>query len=189
MRTGRLCLLAALVAAVAALTVSASPQGARAADVTVSLGDSFFSPSSITVHVGDTITWSNDGALPHTTTAANAWDSDILMAGEQFSYTFATAGTFNYLCAVHPTLMTGTVVVEQASAGQQPAPTATTAPAAGQTPAGNPSADQNLPSAGTGPGPMGDGAAGQWAIIAGVTAVALASLGGAAMMLRTRRKP
>ena len=183
MRTRMLCLLAALVAAVAALTASANPQGARAADVTVSLGDSFFSPSSITVHVGDTITWSNDGALPHTSTAADAWDSDILMAGEQFSYTFATAGTFSYLCAVHPTLMMGTVVVEQASAG--PTPT----PGAGQPTVANPTPGQNLPGAGTGPGPMGDGAAGRWATIAGFAAVALAAFGGTAMMLRSRKKP
>ena len=186
MRTRRLSLLAALVAAVAALTMTANPQGVRAADVTVSMGDSFFAPSSITVQVGDTITWANGGALPHTTTAVDAWDSDILMAGEQFSYTFATAGTFNYLCAVHPTIMTGTVVVEQASSG--PAPTVTLAPVAGQPTAGNPSGGQDLPSAGTGPGPQGDGAGVQWAMIVGVAAAALATLGGAVMMLQSRRK-
>jgi len=181
MRTRRLSLLAALVAAMAALTVSTIPQGARAANVTVSTGDNFFSPSSITVHVGDTITWTNDGALPHTTTAADAWDSDILMPGEQFSYTFTTAGTFNYLCAVHPTLMTGAVVVEQASAGPTPAL------GAGQPTAANPSAGQDLPSAGTGPGLLTEGSNGQWAILAGI--VVLAVLGSAAVALALRRMP
>lgn len=125
--------------------VRANPRSIEARIVEGSLSDPTtwgFDPRQLTVRVGDTVTWTNTGALPHTITAENdAFDSDMVAAGAQWSFTPTTAGTFNYLCALHPT-MSGVLVVEAgpppaASSASTPiAPTATpkTVPAASTSP-------------------------------------------------------
>ncbi|MDH3436009.1 MAG: Ig-like domain-containing protein [Betaproteobacteria bacterium] len=86
--------------------------------VDVSIGDNFFTPQSITIKVGDTVRWTNNGAALHTTTSGTSptangiWGSAILASGESFSFTFTQAGIFPYFCSVHPGIMTGTVTVQ-----------------------------------------------------------------------------
>ena len=70
----------------------------------------FFDPDSITVNVGDTVTWENKDYVPHTVTGAG-WDSGYLSLGQTYSRKFDTAGTYNYHCPLHPS-MTGTVIVK-----------------------------------------------------------------------------
>ncbi len=97
---------------------------------TVSVGDNFFSPASVTVAAGSTVTWTNDGARPHTSTSdTGTWDSGMLKAGQTFSQIFGTAGTFTYNCAFHPE-MVATVVVEASAPAPTEAPQATPAPEA-----------------------------------------------------------
>jgi len=63
------------------------------------------------VPVGGTVTWTNLGAQAHTATASDgSFDSGLVAPGASASVTFATAGTFAYLCSVHPT-MKGFLVV------------------------------------------------------------------------------
>jgi plastocyanin len=82
-----------------------------AGDPAVSIVDYSFSPGTTTVHVGDTITWTNTGKQPHTATANdNSFNTGILRNGQSASHTFSAAGTFTYYCVVHP-FMHGTVVV------------------------------------------------------------------------------
>jgi plastocyanin len=76
-----------------------------------------FIPAEVTVKVGDTVTWSNDDSAAHTVTSGTptdgpdgTFDSSLFMAGTTFSYTFDTAGEYNYFCMVHP-WMTGKVQV------------------------------------------------------------------------------
>lgn len=77
----------------------------------VTVFDNGFAPTSITVKVGSTISWTNTGSLPHTVTdRAGAFDSGIVLAGETYAHTFDIAGTFQYLCTIHPE-MTATVSV------------------------------------------------------------------------------
>ena len=77
----------------------------------VSIVDLAFEPAELEVSVGTSVTWTNDGAAPHTATGdAGEFDSDILETGDSFSFTFEEAGTFAYHCNVHPD-MTATVVV------------------------------------------------------------------------------
>jgi plastocyanin len=65
-----------------------------------------FTPSSISIHVGDTIQW-NWAASGHSSTSGTPgnpdgmWDSGILGIGATFSHTFTAAGTFNYFCTPH----------------------------------------------------------------------------------------
>ena len=77
-----------------------------------------FVPESITVSVGTTIRWTNKDNVDHTVTSGTPgnptgrFDSGNLGAGETFSFTFDTAGIFEYYCKLHPTQMTATVTVQ-----------------------------------------------------------------------------
>jgi plastocyanin len=82
-----------------------------ASAIGASIIDFAFSPATITIHAGDTVTWTNTGKQPHTATADNnSWDTGILRPGQSGSHTFSTPGTYSYYCIVHP-FMKGTVVV------------------------------------------------------------------------------
>jgi plastocyanin len=75
------------------------------------LGNRAFSPGNLEVAAGSTVTWTNTDSVSHTSTSnASGWDSGIIAPGRQFSFTYQTAGTFAYHCAIHPG-MTGTVTV------------------------------------------------------------------------------
>jgi plastocyanin len=71
-----------------------------------------FTPSTITVSVNTTITWTNKDGVAHTVTSTSGlFDSGSLSNGVTYSHTFATAGTFSYKCTFHA-YMTGTVIVQ-----------------------------------------------------------------------------
>ena len=70
-----------------------------------------FNSALITVKKGDTVVWTNKDPMLHTVTGNNGGPSSPNMGTNgTYSYTFNTAGTFGYHCAVHPSMM-GTVVV------------------------------------------------------------------------------
>ena len=82
----------------------------------VTMADFSFSPASITVSAGDTVTWTNSGPdEPHTATANDgSFDTGEVAVGSSASHTFTSAGTFPYVCSIHPDQMRGTVIVEAA---------------------------------------------------------------------------
>jgi LPXTG-motif cell wall-anchored protein len=91
-----------------------------AASSSVAIKDFSFGPSSITVHVGDTVTWVNNGPTDHTATANNgSFDTGTLKKGQSGSHTFSSAGSFSYICSLHP-FMKGTVVVAAGAGGSAP---------------------------------------------------------------------
>jgi plastocyanin len=103
-----------------------------AGDPGVTIADFHFTAPSTTVHVGDTITWTNDGPSAHTATASNgSFDTGTLNKGQSASHTFTQTGTFTYICRIHP-FMHGTIVV-LAAAASTTSPT-TTAPSSVATP-------------------------------------------------------
>ena len=70
-----------------------------------------FSPQTMTIDVGTTVTATNKDAARHTWTADDgSWDSGSLAQDASFSFTFRRAGTFSFYCRPHPT-MTGSVTV------------------------------------------------------------------------------
>ena len=77
----------------------------------VSLVDFGFKPKQTTVKAGQTVTWTNDGQVDHTVKGKGFFTSRALGHGQKFSHRFTTTGRFDYLCTLHPTLMTGTIVV------------------------------------------------------------------------------
>jgi plastocyanin len=59
------------------------------------------------------VTWTNEDSVPHTVTArTDDFDSGMMQNGDTFSLTFDEPGTFDYFCAIHPS-MTGTVTVSE----------------------------------------------------------------------------
>jgi plastocyanin len=103
----------AAAAAVVAMWVAAG--SVLAADGAVTIACFAFDPASVTVQVGDSVTWTNQDSTAHTATAAGAFDTGNIASGASATVTFDTAGTFAYACSIHPT-MTATVVVQAASA-------------------------------------------------------------------------
>jgi plastocyanin len=88
-----------------------------------------FIPSTVTISVGETVTWENVDNAAHTATSGTPadgpsghWDSSLVMAGSSFSKTFELDGTYHYFCMVHPWML-GTVIVGDGS------PTRTSEPA------------------------------------------------------------
>ena len=72
-----------------------------------------YSPSSITISPGDTITWRNDDAVGHTVTSdsGSELNSPLLSQGQTYQHIFSSAGSFPYHCTVHPN-MTASVTVQ-----------------------------------------------------------------------------
>lgn len=92
-----------------------------------------FRPASLTVNTGTTVRFINDDDRAHTVTATGGgFDSGIMGAGVTWSRTFTVAGTYAYLCALHPD-MTGTIAV-RTSSGATPPPAAPATPAPAATP-------------------------------------------------------
>ena len=70
-----------------------------------------FTPATLEIAVGDTVTWINDDDTEHTVTAFDgAFDSGELAEGASFSFTFDAPGEFRYRCLFHSE-MQGTIVV------------------------------------------------------------------------------
>jgi plastocyanin len=110
--------LALAVATAACEDVQGILDDLNPATESVSVQASSFSPSTVSIRPGGTVTWTNAGPVQHTITPTNggqagAWPSKTLPAqqGATFTHTFTTAGTFNYFCTIHNG-MTGTIRVE-----------------------------------------------------------------------------
>lgn len=68
-----------------------------------------FSPETLNVKVGTTVTWTNNDSVTHNI-KSSSFNSPNLSTGDTFKFTFNTPGTFNYNCGIHPS-MTGTIIV------------------------------------------------------------------------------
>lgn len=81
--------------------------------VSVDMKNFTFSPQSLTVKVGTTVTWTNMDSAGHDVKAADgSWGSDTLNNGQSYSHLFDKAGTYPYVCTFHPK-MVGTITVTQ----------------------------------------------------------------------------
>lgn len=96
-----------------------SPAGGGAATpvtgTTVAIKNFAFAPGTLTVKAGTTVTWTNQDTDAHTVTSQKAGGplrSPALGTGKSYSYTFTKAGSYAYLCTIHP-FMTATVTVTQ----------------------------------------------------------------------------
>jgi plastocyanin len=111
-------LIGSLVIVVAAALPACSdagsgPGGCTPSATRVCMTGSSFNPSTLTVGVGTSVTWSNESGVPHTVTsdpsAAEAFDSDVSDGGT-FTRQFDAAGSYPYHCEIHSG-MNGTLTV------------------------------------------------------------------------------
>lgn len=80
--------------------------------VFVSAKDTFFQPETVTVMLGKSVRWTNQGMLLHAVVAdSEPWQSGLLAPQFWFEVLFDSAGVFTYHCSQHPG-MTGTVIVQ-----------------------------------------------------------------------------
>jgi plastocyanin len=96
----------------------------------ISITDSAFVPSSITVNPGTRVTWTNNGTQRHRVRDIShvLFDSDDLQPGQSFSYTFCNSGTYNYEDSRSG--FTGVVIVSGSTGTGTPGATGTTTPGA-----------------------------------------------------------
>ncbi len=99
------------IAALAALSAHDLAAGTKIDAVSVRIDNFSFTPQTLTVSAGTTVTWINQDDVPHTVTSNDRkFKSRALDADEKFSYTFSAPGTYPYYCSIHPH-MTRKVVV------------------------------------------------------------------------------
>ena len=97
---------ATTAAAGGAATTAASGGGAPAAGAgAVTIKDFAFDPGDLSVAKGTTVTWKNDDSATHRIKSGDgSFDSKDLKNGDSFEHTFDTAGTFDYICGIHPSM-------------------------------------------------------------------------------------
>lgn len=98
---------------------------AVAEDQSVDVRDNSFAPATVTITAGDTVTWTQSGANPHSVTADDgSFDSSpdcppaCMGPGAEFAHTFEDPGEFGYYCKIHGSPgqgMAGTVIVNAAA--------------------------------------------------------------------------
>ena len=99
----------------AALAQSSSPDPAASptpAPAVVHLKNFAFVPETVTIRPGQSVRFVQDDDTPHTVTAVDkSFDSGNLNQKDTWRHTFATEGTYKFICAYHP-YMKGTVIVK-----------------------------------------------------------------------------
>jgi plastocyanin len=92
-----------------------------AVEKNVAIADFSFTPQNITIGVGDTVIWTNNGPSQHTVTSDSGLEleSPVLDVGQNYSHMFGSEGNFSYHCSIYPTLMNGTVFVQMKNVTNQ----------------------------------------------------------------------
>ena len=79
---------------------------------TINVDNFSFSPATLTVTAGTTVTWTNHDDIPHNIVERDQkFKSKALDTDDSYSHTFAEPGTYEYFCGLHPK-MVGKVIVE-----------------------------------------------------------------------------
>jgi plastocyanin len=94
-----------------------APSGDAVRSEKVEIADFAYDPDPVTVEEGGKVIWINEDSAPHTATAEDgSFDTGTLEEGKLRSETFKEAGTYEYVCSIHPD-MHGTVEVVEGSPG------------------------------------------------------------------------
>ncbi len=93
---------------------AAAPSGEAPRAEKVEIADFAYNPDPVTVQVGGKVTWLNQDSAPHTATAEDgSFDTGTLEEGKLKSETFKQAGTYEYICQIHPEMHGVVEVVEK----------------------------------------------------------------------------
>jgi plastocyanin len=91
-----------------------APSGAAPRAAKVEIADFAYDPDPVTVQVGGKVIWLNRDSAPHTATADDgSFDTGTLEEGKLKSETFKQAGTYEYICEVHPDMHGVVEVLEE----------------------------------------------------------------------------
>jgi plastocyanin len=102
MKTALALLLAGLVLA------GCSDETTQPSGNTVGVNDNSFSPSTLTVTAGTTVTWDWNGGNSHNVTWVDGTPAaSATQATGTYTRTFATAGAYDFYCTLHGTPTTG----------------------------------------------------------------------------------
>lgn len=102
---------ALIQAALFASTLAAASGNAQAESAIVVMKNFDFSPMSLAVRAGTTVIWKNTDGEPHTVVSVDGtFRSPALDQDDTFAFKFDRAGTYKYVCSIHPR-MTGTISV------------------------------------------------------------------------------
>ena len=109
---GRALVVAILLGPVAGAMLAFAAVAAQEPTNVVTIDNFTFSPKDLTVAVGTTVKWVNHDDIPHTVVEKNTtFRSKALDTDDSYSFTFTTAGSFDYFCGLHPH-MVGKVIVQ-----------------------------------------------------------------------------
>jgi plastocyanin len=93
-------------------TVAAQDATKKDAGNEITIDNFTFSPKDLTIAVGTTVKWVNHDDIPHTVVEKKTtFRSKALDTDDSYSFTFASAGEFDYFCGLHPH-MVGKVIVK-----------------------------------------------------------------------------
>lgn len=83
---------------------STQSSGGVAQPATVTIDDLKYMPDDVTVAAGGQVSWTNEDDAPHTVTFEDdtVTSSEEMKQGDTFTTTFDQAGTYAYVCAIHP---------------------------------------------------------------------------------------
>jgi len=90
-------------------TPTSAPVSQNPLTYTINIQNNAFNPSSVQIAVGGTVKWVNMDSVKHEP-KGRVFDSGPLGQNGTFEYTFKSAGTYNYQCAIHPSML-GTIKV------------------------------------------------------------------------------
>jgi plastocyanin len=86
--------------------------GDQTSGIAVTIQNFAFSPATLEVNKGDTVTWTNEDSVPHQIASdTNVFLGSSMNKGQTFSFTFTETGIFPYHCAIHPS-MQGKIIVK-----------------------------------------------------------------------------
>jgi plastocyanin len=104
--------VALLVGPVIGAMLAFGAVAAQDATDVITIDNFTFTPKELTVAVGTTVKWVNHDDIPHTVVEKKTtFRSKALDTDDSYSFTFTSAGTFDYFCGLHPH-MVGQVIVK-----------------------------------------------------------------------------
>lgn len=89
--------------------MAAATPAAGSPDVTIR--NFVFGPATLSAAPGKAVTWVNADDSPHQVTIKGLPRSEVLLKGQSHTQAFPAAGTYEYICGLHPA-MKGTVEVK-----------------------------------------------------------------------------
>jgi plastocyanin len=108
----RALVVALLLGPVVGATLAFGAVAAQDATNVITIDNFTFSPKELTVAVGTTVKWVNHDDIPHTVVEKKTtFRSKALDTDDSYSYTFTSAGAFDYFCGLHPH-MVGQIIVK-----------------------------------------------------------------------------